>query len=114
MHACIAAFSRNVPVVPMAYSRKFEGLFGSLGYNATVDCQRSNEGHIISRVLEQFSSRSDLATQVAMARNLGLARLEDYTSALMEVIYDIALSKSNGTLAIENQESRDYVLNERL
>src|SRR5690606_38493929 len=33
MHSCIAAFSAGVPVVPMAYSRKFAGLFGSLGYD---------------------------------------------------------------------------------
>lgn len=29
MHACIAAFSSGVPVLPMSYSRKFEGLFNS-------------------------------------------------------------------------------------
>ena len=38
MHACIAAFSSGVPVMPMAYSRKFEGLFGTIGYDRTVDC----------------------------------------------------------------------------
>jgi len=32
MHACIAAFSSGVPVVPVAYSRKFSGLFGLLDY----------------------------------------------------------------------------------
>lgn len=34
MHACIAAFSSDVPVCPMSYSRKFTGLFGdTLGYS---------------------------------------------------------------------------------
>ncbi|MET3528121.1 polysaccharide pyruvyl transferase WcaK-like protein [Phenylobacterium koreense] len=32
MHACIAALSSGTPVVPVAYSRKFSGLFGMLGY----------------------------------------------------------------------------------
>ena len=32
MHACIAAFSSCTPVVPIAYSRKFSGLFGLLEY----------------------------------------------------------------------------------
>ena len=32
MHACIAAFSSGVPVVPVSYSRKFSGLFGLLDY----------------------------------------------------------------------------------
>jgi hypothetical protein len=34
MHATIAAFSSGVPVVPISYSRKFEGLYGALGYMA--------------------------------------------------------------------------------
>ena len=33
MHACIAAVSSGVPVYPLAYSRKFNGLFvETLGY----------------------------------------------------------------------------------
>lgn len=36
MHATIAAFSSNVATIPMAYSRKFEGLFKSLGYDINV------------------------------------------------------------------------------
>ncbi len=37
MHATIAAFSSGVPTLPLAYSKKFEGLYGSLGYGATID-----------------------------------------------------------------------------
>lgn len=41
MHATIASLSAGVPVLPFSYSRKFEGLFGSLGYqniiHGTVD-----------------------------------------------------------------------------
>ena len=36
MHACIAAISTGVPVVPVAYSRKFTGLFEMLGYPWTL------------------------------------------------------------------------------
>lgn len=37
MHATIAAFSSGVPTLPLAYSKKFDGLYGSLGYDATID-----------------------------------------------------------------------------
>lgn len=38
MHSTIAAFSSGVPVVPMAYSRKFNGLFGdTLNYPCVAD-----------------------------------------------------------------------------
>ena len=36
MHSTIAAFSAAVPVIPFSYSRKFEGLFGSLDYTYLV------------------------------------------------------------------------------
>lgn len=38
MHACIAAFSSNTPVIPIAYSRKFSGLFvKTLNYPYILD-----------------------------------------------------------------------------
>lgn len=37
MHATIAAFSTGIPVIPVAYSRKFRGLFETLGYSACIE-----------------------------------------------------------------------------
>ena len=37
MHATIAAISTGVPVIPIAYSRKFTGLFKTLDYPFVVD-----------------------------------------------------------------------------
>ena len=62
MHACIAAFSSGVPVVPMAYSRKFEGLFGSLGYDRTVDCT-ADSAERSWRILAAYEARVALAAE---------------------------------------------------
>lgn len=44
MHATVDSFSAGVPVIPFAYSRKFEGLYGSLGYDYIVDgCRETTE-----------------------------------------------------------------------
>lgn len=49
MHATIAAFSSGVPTLPLAYSKKFEGLYGSLGYGATIDLRMADtEGAVDS------------------------------------------------------------------
>ena len=40
MHATIAAFSSGTPVIPVSYSRKFEGLYGTLGYPYLIDCTK--------------------------------------------------------------------------
>ena len=72
MHACIAAFSSGVPVVPMAYSRKFAGLFGSLGYDHTVDCTSEDEETILARIRTAFDNRADLTAegQTSLAQGL--------------------------------------------
>jgi colanic acid/amylovoran biosynthesis protein len=44
MHACIAALSTGVPVIPIAYSRKFVGVWNDLGLGEfVVDCCTNNE-----------------------------------------------------------------------
>lgn len=86
MHACIAAFSSGVPVVPMAYSRKFAGLFGSLGYDRTVDCTGSSADAVFAAVTQGWDTRETLAREVAEALPRGLARLDGYEAALRSLI----------------------------
>ncbi len=82
MHACIAAFSSGVPVVPIAYSRKFAGLFSSLGYNATVDCMSMTDTEIVAKVIEGFANRNTLKAQVATAFQNADARLAKYEDVI--------------------------------
>ena len=61
MHATIGAFSSGVPVVPMAYSRKFNGLFiDTLDYPYICDMRESGNTEIISTIRESFHSRLQL------------------------------------------------------
>lgn len=64
MHACIAAFSAGVPVVPMAYSRKFNGLFGTLGYSHLADMKMLSDDAVVQQIAEAFNHRADLQTEV--------------------------------------------------
>lgn len=82
MHACIAAFSSGVPVVPMAYSRKFEGLFGSIGYDRTVDCTTESADAILARIAAAYEDRATLAREAAVALQRGRDKLGHYETAL--------------------------------
>jgi len=93
MHACIAAFSSDVPVVPMAYSRKFEGLFGTLGYHRTVDCTSEAAEDIIAKVLLGFEQRDVLKAEMAPALSMGLEKLAHYETALEEVMERVLRKK---------------------
>lgn len=55
MHACIAAISSGVAVLPMAYSRKFNGLFTeTLNYNYIVDLKTSDENEALNLFISAF------------------------------------------------------------
>jgi hypothetical protein len=69
-------------VVPMAYSRKFAGLFGALGYNHTVDCTAESTEAIEGRIMIAFEARARLAEEVQTALTLGLERLAAYETML--------------------------------
>jgi polysaccharide pyruvyl transferase WcaK-like protein len=89
MHACIAALSSGVPVIPMAYSRKFAGLFGSLGYDQTVDCTSESNEAILEKIFAGFANRATLARQAAMACAEGQTRLGRYEDALRRIMSDV-------------------------
>ena len=82
MHACIAAFSSGVPVVPMAYSRKFEGLFGTLGYGRTVDCTTETGAAILAKVMQAYRDKAQLQAEAEVALARGLVKLEAYEAGL--------------------------------
>jgi polysaccharide pyruvyl transferase WcaK-like protein len=90
MHACIAAFSSGVPVVPMAYSRKFAGLFGSLDYEWTVDCTSESSAAIIEKIFAAFANRAELKRDMWHAHELGLAKLGAYETALGDLMEQVA------------------------
>lgn len=86
MHACIAAFSSGVPVVPMAYSRKFSGLFGTIGYNRTVDCTTETGDAIEAKIMADFTNRTTLAAEAAAALAQGRSKLAVYQDGLKTLI----------------------------
>ena len=65
MHATIAAFSSGVPVVPMAYSRKFNGLFiDTLHYDNLVDMKTMGDEDILDAVRVSFDDRQKLRSMI--------------------------------------------------
>ena len=63
MHAAIAAFSSKVPVYPMAYSRKFDGLFlDTLDYPYMSDMKVQTNDEILNGIKSAFEKRDGLKT----------------------------------------------------
>ena len=87
MHACIAAFSSGVPVIPVAYSRKFTGLFeGVLNYAHTLPQSASDPQAFVTERLDRLDTlRADVTA--------GLQRVEPllggYVEALARLFTDL-------------------------
>lgn len=90
MHACIAAFSAGVPCVPMAYSRKFSGLFNTLEYPHVADCTQDDQASVVSRIKAAFDDRQTLARETANGKSIANARLGLYSQMLSRLIREVA------------------------
>lgn len=86
MHACIAALSSCVPVLPMAYSRKFSGMFGTLGYDHIADCTSESADEIMAKIETAYANRASLKQEVTAAYERGLARLKTYEDLLQQCL----------------------------
>ena len=74
MHATIAAFSSGVPVIPIAYSRKFNGLFkDTLDYEYMVDLKNSSNEEAFTMIKSSFEKRMNLK-DIIQARLYGIIR----------------------------------------
>lgn len=86
MHACIAAFSAGVPVVPMAYSRKFNGLFQSLGYPYLADCRASPEPAILELILDALGRRDELRLRIEQGNLNAERKLASYERYVTKIL----------------------------
>jgi polysaccharide pyruvyl transferase WcaK-like protein len=61
MHACIAALSQCIPTVGIAYSKKFSGVFESIGVGHLVaDPRIMNEKKIFEIIENAFEDRQNI------------------------------------------------------
>lgn len=94
MHACIAAFSSGVPVVPLAYSRKFNGLFESVGYHHYGDCKAASGEQVLALIKTSFEQRAQLKTEVDRGVAQAQIRLGRYKDFLTQTLRELHASKA--------------------
>ncbi|WP_191057926.1 polysaccharide pyruvyl transferase family protein [Geminicoccus harenae] len=98
MHACIAAFSSGVPVVPIGYSRKFAGLFGTLGYSYLVDGRAMGTDEAFNFVQASFEERASASLAISRAMPGVLRRLQQYEDYLVELFSSVHVLRSSALL----------------
>lgn len=86
MHATIAAFTSGVPTIPVAYSRKFAGFFGSLSYPVLVDLTTTDTGPAVDAALRHVREREALRADLAEGNRIARERSDVFTTGLAEVL----------------------------
>jgi polysaccharide pyruvyl transferase WcaK-like protein len=65
MHTCIAALSQYIPAVGLAYSKKFSGVFESVGMQESViDMRNTTQDEILTSLEKVFNLREVTAAQL--------------------------------------------------
>lgn len=90
MHATIAAISSGTAVVPLGYSRKFSGLFGSLGYGWNADLTCEDNAAVLARFDAALADLPAIRAQAIAANAEAQRRLDGYRAALDAIIAEAA------------------------
>lgn len=86
MHATIAATSSGVPVIPVAYSRKFNGLYDTLKYKYYIDAKANlTEDEAIELFMKYKSQIDKLKRDLGSAKEVYTTGLEKYKNSLKEL-----------------------------
>ena len=89
MHSTIAAFSTGVPVVPIAYSRKFTGLYHSLGYDYIIDGKKDlSLNDALELFFKYLENREEMKNKINDSKKLYLEKLNTYKEELKKIFGD--------------------------
>ena len=95
MHSTIAAMSAGVAVIPFSYSRKFEGLFETLGYKYCVGgCSLSTE-EALNKTIEYIENYKTLKENVQSGRKLANERIDRFVEEISSAIADVKTGKKD-------------------
>lgn len=87
MHACIAALSQCIPAVGLAYSRKFRGVFSSIGVQGLVADLREYDRESITMLVDQIYQqrlelRAKLEAKIPAVKSSVLSLFKQYAGTV--------------------------------
>lgn len=94
MHATIGAVSCALPTLPLAYSRKFKGVYDTIKYPHTMDLRTDSQRDILDKLEEMLTNKFQQTTEdIAKSLQIVKQKTDGYVTDIMHVIRKIYLSK---------------------
>jgi polysaccharide pyruvyl transferase WcaK-like protein len=85
MHSCIAALSQEIPTIGVAYSKKFKGVFESIGVGDwVVDGRSVDAGTAVEKVRASLNKKDEMRLKIAGRPAKARAALQETFSQLAE------------------------------
>lgn len=91
MHATIAAMSSSVPVIPVSYSRKFEGLYSTLNYKYCISLESMETEECLNKTIEYLNELDVIKKDQKKSLDIAGKKLNIMQNALVK--YLIKLGK---------------------
>ncbi len=85
MHATIAAFSSGVATIPFSYSRKFEGLYDSLGYSYVISGKKNTTEEAIKKTMKYIQNRDSLKIRADKSMQDVYKKLTEFESEIKKL-----------------------------
>lgn len=89
MHATIAAFSSSVPTIPVAYSKKFEGLYKSLNYNYYIDSKKETTERALEKTINFIENIEKLKSDVKESLKTANYRLSRFDEKISDFLINL-------------------------
>lgn len=86
MHSTIAALTAGVATIPVAYSRKFAGFYGNLGYDFVVDLLQIPTAEAVTATLGWVADRKNLSLSAVAATRRAQTQIEVFETWLAEYL----------------------------
>lgn len=88
MHSTIAAYTTQVPVLPVSYSPKFEGLFETLGYEYLISGKNDNNEMALKKTKEFLSKIPSIREELNKSKYIIEDGMNDLINVYSEQIYN--------------------------
>lgn len=86
MHATIGAFSSGVATIPVSYSRKFEGLYGSLNYDYVIHATQDSTEEAVEKTMDYIEKYAVLKNDVEKSMSLVREKQKFFRKHLAQIL----------------------------
>lgn len=89
MHATVGAFSRGVPTLSVAYSRKFQGLYSGIGYAHVIDAKAYGTDEAIERTIQWVENTSNVQLDVDNSLKIVLEKAKNFEIDIEKLLLSV-------------------------